>query len=337
MYTFIKNKLFIWPVLLILLITTGYNSLEAANSFSLKPIRPPGLSRIARFLGRAQRSLVLDRIDALISATGFYDLIAAANMPKVTVIAPVINKRQKEKDDTVAIKALSINMLLFPVPFFFNQAQRIAAFARSARQLDPDIIFLQEVWDNNSLALLIAAFPGYYSIYTAGIGYNYSGLLILSRFPAKKASAKRFAVSLKHNVEELIAQKGFILVETTIRGQPFYLLNTHLYSADRSKLYRPNLVQFSRVADIVENLPAAAIIGGDMNLIPADLEARIPDDIVRDNCDLSTAGYPKPTQKLDYIMVRPHHGKTATVNSRRIDAPLRFSDHTPIYAEIYFR
>ena len=337
MYTFIQKKLSFCFCLLVLLVTSRYNPAAAASGFSLKPIRPPGMRRFAQLLERAQRSLVLRRIDALINVTGFFNLIALASSPHVAVIPPVNGKPAARRSDTGAITTLSANLLLFPMPFFFNQAQRIDAFVTSARQLDPDIIFLQEVWDNSSMALLITAFPDYYSIYAPGIGYNYSGLLILSRFPVRKAVAGRFAVSLRHNAEELVAQKGYLLIETTICGQHFHLLNTHLYSAHPSRSFRPNLAQFSHIADIVSNLPGQVILGGDMNLLPADLAARLPAAIVRDSCNLPTAGYPKLSQKLDYILARPHVGKEVIISSRRIDAPLRFSDHNPVYAEITFR
>ncbi|OGK07584.1 MAG: hypothetical protein A2W80_04805 [Candidatus Riflebacteria bacterium GWC2_50_8] len=308
---------------------------NAAENFSLKPFKPPLMNRLSRLLGRAQRSRVLNRIDACMKVADIYELLAGTLSPTITVLPPVQNKKPGNRD-SAEITALSANLILFPAPFFFNQQQRIAEFARCAHRLNPDFIFLQEVWDNNSLSMLIASFPDYYSAYMPGLGYNYSGLLILSRYPTKAVMARRFAVSLKHSIEELTAQKGWLLVESEVNGKTVHLLNTHLYSADPRSHYRPNLDQFSQVAATATNLPGRVIVGGDMNLRPEDVDARLPGNLLRDACNLPTAGYPTLSKKLDYILLKTDPTNKDLIKGQRVETPIRFSDHIPVFAEIIF-
>ncbi|PKL44289.1 MAG: hypothetical protein CVV41_06535 [Candidatus Riflebacteria bacterium HGW-Riflebacteria-1] len=335
MYRFFKiNKILSCaPGLLLFLFSAG--AAYGAETFSLRPFRPPLMNRISRLLERAQRSRVLSRVDALMKGAELYELLAGAFSPTITVLPPV-QKITTPQRDPATIKALSANLLLFPAPFFFNQAQRIAEFVKCARQLDPDFIFLQEIWDNTSMSLLIASFSDYYSAYSPGIGYNYAGLLILSRFPLQTVMARRFAMSFKHSLEELTAQKGMMLVSSEINGKPLYLLNTHLYSASPRSYYRPNLGQFGQIAATVTNLPGRVIIGGDMNLRPEEIDSRLTGNMLRDGCNLPTAGFPSLSQKLDYIMIKPEAGSKGTINGGRVETPLRFSDHNPVFAEIHF-
>ncbi|EKD83837.1 MAG: 5'-tyrosyl-DNA phosphodiesterase, partial [uncultured bacterium] len=317
MYRYFQKEHFIGAGLLILLLLSAPGGAFAVESFSLRPVKPPLLKRTSRLLEGARRSPVLRRVDALMNFAGLYELLSYIHTPAVTVLPPV-RESSPEKRGSSSIKALSANLILFPEPFFFNQEQRIAAFAQCARRLNPDFMFLQEVWDNNCLAQLIAEFPDYYSIYVTSIGYNCSGLLILSRYPAKEHMTRRFAVSLQYSIEELVAQKGFLLVESEINGKPVYLLNTHLYSAAPHKSYRPNPAQFSLIANVVKNLPGQAIVAGDMNLRPAEIDARLPENLLREGCELPTAGYPNLSQKLDYIMAKSVAGKKVMIKGSRV-------------------
>jgi len=333
MYRFFKIylQLMILPAILLAI---SFNPAFAAENFSLKPIRPPIFNRLTRLLEKAQRSHLLQHIDALLSLSGFYELATAVCRPAITIIPP-IGTPCNEPTKNRSIKVLSANLLLFPTPFFFNQQQRIEEFTDCVRTLNPDIIFMQEVWDNHSLALLMAAMSDYHAIYSPGIGYNYSGLLTLSRFAPRNAEVRRFAPSLRHSLEEFIAQKSILIVELNAEGQPLYLLNTHLYSAAPYKSYRPNIEQFRRVTEITRTLPGRIILGGDINLRPEELEKMLPANLQRDDCNLPTAGYPRLSQKLDYIIAGNTSGHTR-IAGKRVDPPRRFSDHNPIFSEISF-
>ncbi len=333
MYRNNKNN-FSVLLLLTILLFVSHNKASAAEPFSLSPIKPPIFNRGVRLLEKIQRSHLLQQIDALCRFARLYELAAAACSPEILIIPPV-GDAGKIPAATSRIKVLSANLLLFPTPFFFNQEQRIDEFAKCVRELNPDIIFMQEVWDNTSLSLLIAALPDYYSIHSPGIGYNYSGLLTLSRFAPKRARIRRFSTSIRHSLEEFIAQKSILSVELAAGQHPLHLLNTHLYSAPPGRNYRPNVDQFKLLADIAKSVQGKTIVGGDMNLRPEELESLLPANLLRDNCHLPTAGYPHLSQKLDYIIAGSTSG-LASVDGRRIDTPLRFSDHNPVFSEVSF-
>jgi exonuclease III len=333
MYRFFK-KYSVAELLLAGMLLISINSAYATESFTLRPVRMPLFNRLSRLLERAQRSCLLLRADALLAFAGIFELAAAAGSPKIVVLPPVGTNDGTEAAGA-SVKVLSANLLLFPFPFFFNQQERIDEFTKIVRELNPDIILIQEVWDNRSLGLLIAAFPDYYSIYSPGAGYNYSGLLTLSRFSPKTATVRRFATSLRHSLEEFIAQKAILQIELTTGEKPLHLINTHLYSAAPDRSYRPNLDQFRLLAEIAGKIAGRIIVGGDMNLRPEDITALMPANLQSEGCSLPTAGYPDLSQKLDYIMAGNTDGQTV-ISGRRVDPARRFSDHNPVFAEIEF-
>ena len=321
--------------LLAVLLLISIAPASATDSFTLRPVSMPLFTRLSRLLERAQHSCLLQRADALLDFACIFELAAAAGSPK-TVILPPVGANAEAKTAGATIRVLSANLLLFPFPFFFNQQERIDEFTQCVRELNPDIILIQEVWDNRSLALLIAALPDYYSIYSSGAGYNYSGLLTLSRFPPKTATIRRFAISLRHSLEEFIAQKAILQVELATGERSLHLINTHLYSAPPERSYRPNLNQFKLLTGISGKIAGRFIVGGDMNLRPEDITTLMPANLQSEGCNLPTAGYPNLSQKLDYIMAGNTSGQTV-ISGRRIDPVRRFSDHNPVFAEIEFR
>ena len=129
------------------------------------------------------------------------------------------------------LRILTANTLLFPWPFYSDQAERIAEFAKLARSVSPDIIFLQEVWDNNSLRLLLARFPDYHAVIAPNPLFNLGGLMIFSRIAPVRATAESFPLTLNHNPEELIARKGILWAEISCSGRQIWLATTHLYSS----------------------------------------------------------------------------------------------------------
>jgi len=334
MYRFFK-KFFSTAIILSCLQLICISETLAAESFSLRPVRPPSFKRLSRLLENAQRSPLINTIDTLMRLSGIYEIAAAAINPQMVILPPADRAVRTSSGAVGPIRVLSANLLLFPAPIVFDQEQRIAEFAKCVRSLDPDIIFTQEVWDNRSLGLLIAALPDYYSIYSPGIGYNYSGLLTLSRVAPETCRMRRFPTSLQHSLEEFMAQKSILQTTLKYDGQFLHLFNTHLYSAAPDKRYRPNLRQFKLLVDTVDNLSGRIIVGGDMNLVPADLQTLIPGSLRLEGCDLPTAGYPSLQRKLDYVMAGNRSGQTV-ISGRRVDPPRRFSDHNPVFAEIKF-
>lgn len=305
-----------------------------AQSFSLRPDKFSGLEKFAETWSKVQKSVLVRSLDKWLQASGTFNMLLSAAGSKVTILAPTRQQQGENASNKKVIKALTANLILFPHPFFFNQAERIEEFARAVRHVDPDIIFLQEVWDNNSLGLIISRFPDYYSIYIPGLIFNHSGLTILSRFPVESASAIFFAPSFLHNPEEFIAFKGVIFCNAKVGTQTISLANTHLYSSSPKSSYRPNLQQFCQLQHLVSDFPHGTIIGGDLNLLPEELDHLLSGNIERDQCRLPTAGAPERRKKLDYLLIRQTGQTPMTIEARRLEWPIMFSDHSPVFGTI---
>lgn len=311
------------------------NTVFATKSPIERPVKPFLFKRWADILKKKQQSPLLQQADKLLNKTGIYELVATAIKPRTLVIAPakkfIDNYRAKS-----VIRVLSANLLLFPQPFLTDQQVRIKRFISCARSLRPDIIFLQEVWDNISLAQIIAAFPDYYSLHAPAIAYNPSGLLILSKLPLSEGKALRYPISIRYSLEEMIAQKGMLCGVAQFFGEPLHLMNTHLYSASPQMAYRPNLTQFKRLTGVAGGLNGHLLLGGDLNLRPTEIEPLLPANLSYEGCQLPTAGYPVLTQKLDYVIAGTDKDRPLQLHGKRIDPQPRFSDHNPVFAEISF-
>lgn len=305
-----------------------------AQSFSLRPDKPVGLENLAKTWRNAQRSVLGRSLDKLLQISRIIDLIFAATDAKVTILPPTRPQAGEAHGEQRVLKALTANLILFPCPFFYNQAERINEFAKAVRHVDPDIIFIQEVWDNSSLKLIISRFPDYYSVYIPGLIYNHSGLIILSKFPVESAAAIFFAPSLLHNPEELIAFKGVISCIVRIGQQTINLANTHLYSSPPKSSYRPNLQQFCQLQKLVLSFPHGVIFGGDLNLRPDELDHLLSGDIQRDQCQLPTAGTPERKKKLDYLLIKQTRQTPMRIKGERLEWPVMFSDHSPVSGSI---
>lgn len=241
------------------------------------------------------------------------------------------------KKPVSSLKILTANMLLFPQPFFDDQEERIKIFSTYARQLSPDLILLQEVWDNFSLALLNRLFYDYNCCFVPSALYNKSGLVIFSRHPIDKADFFRYRLSLHHNFEELIALKGYLAIKITINNRSAEVFNSHLYSAPLWVRHRPNFSQFIVLQNAVFKSSAdICVLGGDMNLLPEEISTLKIDEIKTGNCLKPTAGGKKRTKKLDYIMLKTVKPEAFFETGRAITGE-EFSDHSPVLGIIGIR
>lgn len=322
-------------LLLLLLIALQTQAGCYAESFVLRPHKPAFLETLNQYLMQTQNSSLIACLEQIVGLTPSLNLFFTTWNPKVIII-PARSADAPDRQPTQAVKALTANLLLFPSPFFFNQEERINEFVKLARAMNPDVLFLQEVWDNNSLNYLINRFADYHAVIMPSPLYNLSGLLILSRFKINHASSEIFPFTLSFNPEELIARKGILVAEIELNSQKVFLLDTHLYSSPPTAEYRPNPAQFSRLINLVNALPGYAIVGGDMNLPPGELEKLLHGPVVRDDCNLPTAGIPSRSKKLDYVLARGYEGLQAQVLATRVEWPVFFSDHSPVFAEVKF-
>ncbi len=309
-------------------------SATATTDHVVKPQRPAAMKAWKNVILRAGNSSFPAIIETLTGLTHTFNLLYTVGTP-ATLIIPADNLQipLAEQSDK-KLTALTANLILFPPPFFTNQFTRIDEFEKLARSLSPDVIFLQEVWDNASLHYLIKRFSDYHAVLMPHSLFNLSGLLILSRYKPLRATAEVFPLSYRHNPEELLARKGMLLVEISFADQSVWLVNTHLYSAPSEAAFRANPGQFQHLISRMKELPSIIVAGGDMNLQPAELEPMLSGGIVRDDCNLPTAGLPPRAKKLDYLLAKGNKTIAVEVLASRAEWPIRFSDHHAVFAEI---
>lgn len=302
-------------------------------NYVLKPEFPAfftTLQQAGQNLTHSSFSIILDY---LVGLTQIVNLCYTAGTP-VTMVIPATGAQLPANRNGTRLTALTANMLLFPSPLLFSQNERIDEFVKLARSMNPDVIFLQEVWDNSSIVYLISEFSDYHAALMPSLLYNRSGLLVLSRFKPERVTAEIYPLTLQHNVEELLARKGFLGVEISFAGKTLWLVTTHLYSAPPGAAYRFAFGQFRQMQNRINSFPGTVIAGGDMNLLPQELAPLLAGELKRDDCNLPTAGSASKTKKLDYLLAKPDAGSTVEVLGSRVEWPIVFSDHRPVFAEI---
>lgn len=332
MKVFLKKRwlaVFCLAMQLLLPVTWG-----AQGDYPGKPERPLVLEYFRTLIIGASQSGLAGLLDSLTGFTHLINLLHTAGKPETMIITASGPVTPSAKPGHLRI--LTANTLLFPWPFYSDQAERIEEFAKLARSVSPDIIFLQEVWDNNSLRLLLAQFPDYHAVLMPNPLFNLGGLMIFSRIAPVRATAESFPLTLHHNPEELIARKGILWAEINCSGRQVWLATTHLYSSPGKAHFRPNPGQFRHLLQRMQAAPDLVIAGGDMNLEPEELESYLPEHILRDDCNLPTAGR-KVQKKLDYVLAADQQAPAAIkVLGSRVEWVKRFSDHHAVLAEVIF-
>lgn len=329
------KKFFSVISLVLLLASMVAPAVAASRKYSLKPNLP-----LAFFASRSAIECFRDSglpevIDLIAGVTPLFNLIFTAGTPVTTVI-PAKGVIRPAGHNELRLTALTANLLLFPAPFFFDQQEKIDEFTRLARSLNPDIIFLQEVWDNTSLQYLVNRFADYHAVLMPSPLFNHSGLLIFTRFLPESTTAEIFPLSMKHNPEELIARKGLLMARISFAGANVWLVDTHLYSAGLGASFKASFSQFNLMTNRISALAEPVVIGGDLNMIPQELVPLLADGIVRDDCNLPTAGGTRRSKKLDYVLARGSEQYAVQVLGSRAEWPVFFSDHSPVFAEIRF-
>ncbi|MEW6708860.1 MAG: endonuclease/exonuclease/phosphatase family protein [Candidatus Riflebacteria bacterium] len=249
---------------------------------------------------------------------------------------PEVFNRCTSGPDDQKIRIVTANLMLFPPPMGEQQEERIRVFAETIRPLNPDLILLQEIWDNNSLIIIADVFRDYNLAFSPASLYNRSGLVTLSRNEFSKIDFIMFPLDIRHNPEELLAQKGALTTMIKRGTREIRVINSHLYSASADQDYRPNpgqLAFLKNMVDFSSNQPT--ILAGDLNLKPVEVNEYAGKIFRSDPDRLPTAGSPKRKWKLDHILLYPRPG--SAIFSRRVESPVVFSDHSPLYGIANFK
>ncbi len=232
------------------------------------------------------------------------------------------------------LRVLSHNLWLLPFPFAVDMDGRLDRFCGFARDLGPDIVLLQEVWFAHHLEAVRRGFPGYWTVSSGGLGYNRSGLVILTKKPPKDALSGVFAVTGNHNFEELLARKGFLRIVLESGGVNWNIACTHLYASKTEAEKNEKFRQLRSLQGIIGSLTPPVLIGGDFNIrfeqfLPLNgdfltLESSPP---LPTNRNLNHPG------KIDYLVGRAGKGNPISIDSTVLGDPI-FSDHKMILATV---
>ncbi|HOY67650.1 MAG TPA: endonuclease/exonuclease/phosphatase family protein [Candidatus Ozemobacteraceae bacterium] len=235
--------------------------------------------------------------------------------------------------DPVVVRVLTANLFLLPPPFAADHEARMDEFARMVRGRNPDLILVQEVWLEGYLAGLRARLPEYDAFAPEPALRNPTGLAIFSRLPVGDARYRLYPSRLDFNMEEKLADKGFLAVECSIGDRPFWIVNTHLY-AHKGELERSfTEAQFDTVKEFCAGLDGAVILGGDMNMEPSVLFPRLGGMFSVEPEGGRTAVRGGPERRIDYVMTRSSADWHLAGRSEVVTEPI-VSDHFPVSAEI---
>lgn len=320
------------PAFIILLSSLAIPALNAADLANLvKPERPAIFRNFSSILVSAANSVPAKLFSFFAENRFMQKWYCNFSQQQATVLPAVF---ARHKPDSKRIRLLTANLILFPGFIQKNSQDRIEKFIRLAKLESPDLICLQEIWDNSAMTSIIRSFPDYASIFKPGLVYNQSGLLILSRLPVKSASSITFLPSLRHNLQEMLAMKGILSAVIKVCDTDLILNTTHLYSSAPSAQYRPGLKQFEQLMEKAGQEDFPAVIAGDLNLQPEELKKLLLPGMQTENCPEPTAGLPERKKKLDYILVHSRAKTLLKISGKRLDSADKFSDHSPVIAEI---
>jgi endonuclease/exonuclease/phosphatase family metal-dependent hydrolase len=240
---------------------------------------------------------------------------------------------------------LTANMWLLPPPASADNDLRLERLIRLIKKKNPDIVNLQEVWMEKYVKAIKAKLPQYNVLSPRSFWFNKSGLMTLTKFPAKHTRFNTFKTSLNFNPIELLASKGYLKTTMDINSKEFELINTHLYESAGNSKFAIRIAQAKKVlTNALKHNPT--IVAGDFNFNT--------DEIFKLFNTLKKEKSPTPTycatnkytqilynalsnlngvhhQKPDYIFVNMK--KDVSITSKAITSPL-VSDHYPLLATI---
>jgi len=235
------------------------------------------------------------------------------------------------------LRLVSANLWLLPPPIPIRQDERLALFVDLVRRRSPDLLVLQEVWLFSHLERLRRDLPDYWTTFPRWDLFNHTGLVVFSRVSPVEADWGRFGPSPRHNLQELLADKGFLRLVFPTRVGRIVVIDTHLYSAG----YNPDErtvtdAQFRALRAVVASATDPVVVAGDLNT-HGPLLCPLNDGMFELEADLETrTQVTGEGRKIDHVLRRG----TATVGLRLdvevITDPV-VSDHFPLEASLTLR
>ena len=273
-----------------------------------------------------------------------------------------LNKNETDSEgerpgaEQLRILSYNINCLFFHHDQ--EQVDGVVAYFRqllvsnTATSMVPDVVCLQEAWEERVIRRLIdvahdagwyAAHPATKKAYFVG---EHTGLLVLSRFPIVGQAVHIYTTTAG---EDCMSSKGAQYLTIDLSGSTasntavlntdkrLHLVNTHLNAAGSitgGASSNGNNVARQQLAQLLQHMPTSfgaqqALLVGDMNLIPSEIEAFLIDcQHSHGAAPLTTSGkleeyisYPEDNWQLDYCLglSRPCGDGTKSENEKEGD------------------
>jgi endonuclease/exonuclease/phosphatase family metal-dependent hydrolase len=257
------------------------------------------------------------------------------------------------------IKVLSFNIWDLPLFFVKNRKKRFEGLIKYLKEVDADIICLQEAFDVKHRAELREEFKIKYSI--AGNGDSRKilfvkvfdttgGLMVLSKFPIKTKKFVPYSRIFNSAIGEVLARKGFLDVVVETPKGDLRIVNTHLHEETPFFDRAVRLFQLKKILGRINNIDLPAILVGDFNqqsllhqkdfsehfdlsgfahplVDSVNLPTYRPENIYVDNWLNRT----KTPKRFDYILTRRIDGlglKSVRYEPQHLKTDL--SDHDPL-------
>lgn len=243
------------------------------------------------------------------------------------------------------LKIISFNIWGLPAPFSHDLETRFTKILQFLKDENPDIISLQECWFLHHLHQLKKIFPDYYLTSShEGTTNNHSGLVVLTKQKPLQAHFIAFERPWTLRIDEMIANKGALLVEIPFREKTFTILNTHTFARSKPAHKKFLRAQLRRIKQIIEKTKNV-ILAGDLN-VTVDEFTKWNNNLL----SISLSKNPEFDEKNPYRKYAPFHlidnGETASyigvktnphkITMKTIIPEIFLSDHQPIITEITF-
>jgi endonuclease/exonuclease/phosphatase family metal-dependent hydrolase len=243
----------------------------------------------------------------------------------------------------VRLRILTWNVWGLPV-VSPNMEARIAALPDAIAKLDPDVVLLQELWEETAGNRVRQGLErhGYrYSSHLAHTAFGMTGLFTASKLPLENVGFLPFASGrIGHSIWHLewIASKGVgrFLVQTPLGA--IEVQNTHLQAQYDTDLYAAErLSQVGEIVSLHQDWSLPLVLGGDFNTGSEELprKALLALDALRD-----TTPSPRPdtifVRNGSATMVRVIESREALTTPVRLDNGIttELSDHPAVVVDL---
>ncbi len=254
-------------------------------------------------------------------------------------------KRKKVK----TLKILNLNAWLMPLRLSLHNKKRMDRLFEMIKELNPDVITMQEVWDSYYLDKFAKKLSEYYMLSKPNWLFNESGLVTLTKFPIVSSRLYHFKPTKSYHFFEKRAKKGFFVTRIDAAGKEVDVVNTHLhisnaFTSDKKKKIAE--MQYSCIEEFFEKSDKATILCGDLNLDFREVKKiakvfRIPNKksitTLNINNHYSNSKRNRTTidrRQLDYFMYI-ENGMKINMNVKALKKE-KISDHYPIFGEVRF-